>query len=413
MNIFSKNITKKLLKGLLFTAILIALNTFFSNLFNKHIASIHNLEINTIRNLKGVKKNTTDILVLGDSHPGTSINPNHFKYKLVSWCSGGERYSFNYFKLKYFFSTYNPPKILILPLDLHSFKSAPTDGLAGGDDFFWFQYMDYYEVGKLVHEPFLYLLKYLKGRYAPYVGEAKVFYHWLTRNHPLIAGLFLKDNISPSLTQNPDKHPGKPKHAAPPLAAASPQKPPIPPTKKPKPIPPPPMTISPAEKEKKENFLKTDSHSRVYQQFRKEIQIIAPINVHYFKKILQLCLDHNVKVILVKFPVAYYYRNEVKNFFKIRPYYRRIHSLIKPFNQLKPGSIYIIDCQSLFFNHPEMLANSDHVNMNGARTVSRKLSKFINTLISSPSPHHAPSSDTSLIFFEKIMIKTFKMFSYL
>jgi len=370
---------KKFLTGLLFISILFALNTVFTFLFKKHIASAHSLTQKTIQTFHELNQanGNIDILVLGDSHTDTGINPGYFNCKVAKWCFGGERYPYNYFKLQHFLSHYPPPKFIILPLALHSFKKVSTAGLGGSNDFFWVNYMDYIDFGRKTALPFHFLIKYIKGKYAPYIDESNLFYQWLTRAYPKMWGLFAQEEANN--TKSPNPHPKlKPKKNSSNRFV-----------KKPGPLYNP-KVLSPAEQKKLESKLAADASSRTKIQFGWRGKYFDPISVDYFKRILKLCSHHGIKVILVKFPVAKIYRKNVQNYFKIQPYYQRIQTIIHHFNQQNPNSIFTLNYLSLFYNYPELLSNSNHVNYNGAIVVSIKLNNFISTLFPSCAPRPVP-----------------------
>jgi len=385
---------KRILKGFLFIVILLALNTMFTYLFDKHVIAMHRITKKTFQAFRDLKENNgkIDVLVLGDSHPDVGINPTYFNCNVVKWCFSSEKYPYNYFKLKYYLSTYPPPQFLVLPLALHSFNSIPVTKFDSTDDFFWVEYMDYFAFGKDASFPFHYLIKYLKERYAPYIIEHILLYHWLARGYPRKMSLFGREALasasskksSPQKTAPPKKSAKKPI-----LKKQIPEKPAVKAMKRPRP-PYNPPNLSPAEKKEIEAILASESQTYTKLQYGHGRNHFAPLAVKYFKKILQLCREHHIKVILVKFPVAHSYRNDAGKYFKIRHFFKRIEAIIKPFNQKMPGSVYILDYLSLFFAHPEFLANAFHVNHNGAIIVSIKLNNFISTLFPSCAPRPVP-----------------------
>ena len=67
-----------------------------------------------------------EILAMGDSHVATGFDPRVFQHAF-NFSLYGENYIYNYYKLKYILQSNPPIKVVILPVDLHSFSSWRAD----------------------------------------------------------------------------------------------------------------------------------------------------------------------------------------------------------------------------------------------------------------------------------------------
>ena len=335
---------KKALNAVLFLAILSVLHFLFSKIFAYTVISSHRLVTTTNTLIKQAKEGRIEILVLGDSHPGTAINPLRFDRKLVVWTSGGERYYQNFYKLRSFLTSFGKPEVVILPLDFHSFKS---NALNTRNDFFWVNHMDYREFGSKLGKKTRYLGKYVKGRFLPYAGESELIYQWVLRGFKkpkknLLApslGDKIKKSNSGGKRQKIESPRGNPSAAVRKRMAA-------------------------AKRRAKLGFYKANTFD--------------PVKVDYFKKIMTLCRKNSIKLLLVKFPVtAEYYRCVSGNFLDIDKYYKKIGALIPKSYK----DVYILDYQKIFFNRPHLMKDPDHTTAEGAKMISDKINDIINRML--------------------------------
>jgi hypothetical protein len=345
---------KRMLKIGLFLVILAALNFFFARIYETVIMSSSSLVLTTDRMLEQIKKSQVEILVLGDSHPGTAIIPSHFSHNLISWTSAGEKYHHNYYKLKYFLTHCQRPKVVILPLDIPSFSSnfSPEK-----DDFYWVKYMDYFEFGKKKNRTSKFIRKYVKGLFFPYAGESATLYQWLLKDYIDVT----KAGFAPSRVQGLDRKKNKFKKIAYTAQSNSSDAQPY---------------FNDAGAKERQNAAET----RVLNQFYKR-NFFDPLKVEYFNKILTLCRQANIQLLLVKFPVTLeYYRYVSQHLFSPESYYQKIESII-PKNYI---GYHILDYQDIFFDKPGLMKDPDHVNFDGAAIISKRINKKIKKILNFP-----------------------------
>jgi hypothetical protein len=300
------------------------------------------------------------MLALGDSHVGCGLLPKIIKLNLFKWPTAGEGYIQNYYKLKSYLKDHRP-NLLILPLDLHSFSSVRIRNIVG--DYYWVKYIDYFELASITGQRSYFLKKYFKGKFYPYVGEGDTLFQWLAlkfikNQNQFIpqarkeAAKFDVDFVAAGASINGFGS-SKAKIAA--------QRNNQPQNRKPK-------------KNKKSSVNMAGASRRVRSQFHRK-NPFDPTLVHYFKEILELCREKQIPVFLVKYPVSLEYFNAAAGYFSIRDFYKRIDAITENY-----PNIYLLDYQSIFFNKPQYLADSDHVNKKGAALLSKQIKDAISRL---------------------------------
>ena len=192
----------------------------------------------------------TRILILGDSHAVCSLDPGRIG-KAVNFSSDGESYVQNYYKLKYALRCAPSLRTVILPVDLHSFSDFRAKRIMVDAE--WSRYIDFLEIGKLRKKRFHYFYEWLKLRCFGFRGRYERFYRrWilgrktvsvsrLDRGFLPYQGIFIKKN-----------------------SMARGQK-------------------------------------RAFRQL-KGYNIFSPEMVFFFKKILDLARQHELNIILLRFP---------------------------------------------------------------------------------------------------------------
>lgn len=269
-------------------------------------------------------------LVIGDSHAqdalDTEIINNSFNYATI-----GENYILNYYKLKYVLEKElkgKDIKTIILPLDLHSFSSFGLNRLH--NKHFWSKYINFFELGKVKNQVLFYSVQYLRGTFFPYelqglTDSAKLIINPHRETRILVNG-FASNDFAFS-------------------------------------------DISPTKRQ-----LVAQERAQTFHQNQESLDSTA---VYYFKQIIKIALDHNLKVLLIRFPVSSEYYQEAEKFMKVKPpeYYQQIDNLF-PQDQ----GIKILDYHDYFFNQEHFLADPDHLNKKGAKIISNlvkeELTKF-------------------------------------
>jgi len=310
---------RRLLRCILFVLIFLLLNNLFSYLFLKEkLKKSRTYKID--RQLHRVIK-TIEVLGLGDSHPASGFDPRIFKNGF-NFSFAGEKYIYNYYKLKYVIKKDKKLRIVILPVDLHSFSTWGANAFL--HDFYWIKYLDYWELGKIKKKPFRFIWKYLNGKFFPYIGEFKFVFN-------------IKENKKKRMFHIPRTVKG--------------------------------LIV------KKETFFKRkdkETRKRMFLQYYKQKTFDNTV-VAYFKKILKLCKDNNIKLVLVRYPVTKIYYKYASRKVKVKKYYDKIFKMIENYN-----NVIFIDLHTLFFkNDSPYFYDPDHMNYIGARKFTLKLKKTL------------------------------------
>jgi len=94
-------------------------------------------------------KHQVEILFLGDSHFRRGIDVSQLRRKTFNLSFVGTNYIASYYVLKRYMDEMPNLKLVVLPLDPHSFSSFRTSDMA--EDIFWDQFVDYRELSKMTN----------------------------------------------------------------------------------------------------------------------------------------------------------------------------------------------------------------------------------------------------------------------
>ena len=84
---------------------------------------------------------------------------------------------------------------------------------------------------------------------------------------------------------------------------------------------------------------------------------------------LAFCEDQEIKVYLLKMPLAREYVNACDTYISSENYYDSIYAIAKSYSSVK----HIFDYQDKYFDEPKYLRNPDHLNFRGAKQFSNTL----------------------------------------
>jgi hypothetical protein len=309
---------KRFLKGLLFVLIFLLINAAIGSLFmNRQVSQSRTGTID--RQFHQHEKNIR-MLALGDSHVATGFDPRVFKNKnAFNFSLYGENYIYNYYKLKYILERNLQVKIIILPIDLHSFSSWRADRFL--HDFYWVKYVNYWEVGRYKGELVKFVSKYINGRFFPYKGEFEAMFG-LPPQKSRERKAQLPDIFQGFVIKTETFH----------------------------------------HKRVKKARQRVRLHFGKHRYFDEEL-------AHYFRKILALCAEKDIRLILVKFPVSKIYFRLVSRKVPVKTFYEKVQSMIAPY-----GNIRVFDYQDYFFEDDvTVFDDPDHLNHVGARLFSEDL----------------------------------------
>jgi hypothetical protein len=311
-----KETRKYLFEALLFLLIFSLINYGFIYIFKKE--RLKNSRTGTIDHQFHEVEKKINVLAMGDSHVATGFDPRVFK-NAFNFSLYGENYIYNYYKLKYILQRNPQVRVVILPIDLHSFSSWRADRFLF--DFYWVKYLNYWEVGWYKKEVLKFLSKYINGKFFPYKGEFETVFH-----------------LPPQMERN--------------------RKVPLP-------------KIFQGFILKTENFHQNRNErarQRVSLHFYKHYHLDDEL-VHYFKKIIVLCSQKKRILVLVKFPVSKIYFQYASKKIPVDIIYKKVQSIIQPYRNVR-----VLDYQKLFFENDGIYFDDpDHLNQKGAKVLSEKI----------------------------------------
>jgi len=337
MAVSDKAGSRRKLKGILFVLILGLLNWGLGRIYVGREMALS--RIGQIERQFDQCRGQITTLAVGDSHMATGFDPRVLS-GAFNFALHGETYIYNYFKLKHILDSNPQVRVVLLPLDLHSFSSWRADKEL--PDFYWVRYANYLELGWLSHEPLKYLGKYIRGRFFPYLGELGA-----------VRGVPRQDRVKRP-ARRPDVIQG--------LVV---------------------KTGTYDENREKLALRRVRLHFFGHQAFD---ELVA----HYFRKILELCAARGKTLVLVKFPVSEpYYRLATRRVAAAK-IYRRADEMIRPYPNVR-----VFDYQKLFFDRDRLLFDDpDHLNEAGARILSLDIKRrlFDQTVGGMEAPSKGSSS---------------------
>lgn len=313
-------------KFILFIGILVVINVILDQSFKAF--SVHNILNEKMDQQFAVYDDTLKYLTMGNSHNciNTHILPNSFNYG-----SPSENYIQSYYKLKYILEKPGKkPQYLILQSDLSSYGSKISERYEYNS--YWIKYIDYVELARVKHDRSL-LFKWLEGMFFTYAGNYKdiqlsIVYRIKMKNIEMYHGFRPHRDFK--------------------------------------------------------NF--ADESNRQKTAWNKAQLILSKNSYfdssikYYFDKILNLCQDHNVQVVLVRYPQTQEFNYEERKIVPAAKLIKEIDSIATRY------SVYrgTLDYHELFINNPDYFFDPDHLNIKGSDLLTKRLVKDLKAL-ESPS----------------------------
>ena len=100
-------------------------------------------------------------------------------------------------------------------------------------------------------------------------------------------------------------------------------------------------------------------------------EIIDPVKVIYFEKILNFSQEKNISVVLIKFPITeIHYNNEKEYIPNIEEFYSEFDGIINKYE-----NVYILDYVKYFFGNESLFKDSDHLNSEGVMIFTKEIYK--------------------------------------
>jgi len=256
------------------------------------------------------EKDSVSILVAGDSHPQRDINPELLPGSFVV-ATAGENITQTYYRLRYYLEKEHLDiKLVILPLDLHSFSDFRADRFQNVA--YWKKYIDYREIGSQKGEQLYFLGYRLRGEFTYRSGVQDLIDYLESLSGDQDTNIL----IDGYLPQSGD------------------------------------IVTLPVDGEVLEE--------RLQRHFLKR-QMLYPESLDYFLRVIELLQDHGVKLALVRFPVPDMYYLGAKEFMDVDAYYSELNLLLTNNGYDLP----ILDYHDVFIQHMEYFYDSDHLNTTG------------------------------------------------
>jgi hypothetical protein len=254
-----------------------------------------------------------DFWIMGDSHPMLGINPDSLG-KAFNWAGTSEYYFLTSLKLKHALENGRAaPEMIILPLDLHSFSAQGNALLLNHelDDAFWCSLPEASEItGE--ERPSGYLRWWLTAKFFPYSGQYYRFVSALRKEEYQ----FRNDGFT-EVEEDFSRLP-----------------------------------ISVRRAKAQERF---KAHFGKYQT-------IDSLQVNSLRKIAETCRNHNIRLVLVSFPLSLDYADLTEK--------QESVGQVKKLHQSIAAKETVLDFRNAFLNQPHLFSDPDHLNKTGASALS-------------------------------------------
>ena len=307
---------------LLFLVLALAVNFLLDRAFKAF--SVHNSVNRMMDEQFAAYDDTLKYLAMGNSHNcvNTYILPNSFNYG-----SPSENYIQSYYKLKHILEkSGKKPEYLLLQADISCF--GPKIARRYEYNSYWIKYIDYIELAKVMKTKNV-AFKWFEGRFLSYAGNYKdiqlsILYRIKFRKLEMYHG-YRPHRDYRNFANEKDR--------------------------------------------------KRVAWNKANLVLSKQGYFDPTIRV-YFDKILQICQEHGVKVILLRFPETKEFFEEEIRMVPVGRLYSEIDSIASKY------AVYqgIINYQDMFFEHPEYFFDPDHVNVEGTDIFTKKLAEDLEKL---------------------------------
>jgi len=305
----------------LFAASLLVVNFILDQTY-RHLA-FFNILNNSVDRQFLEYEDTLKYLVMGNSHDciDTRILEHSFNYG-----SPSENYAQTYYKLRRVMqTTHKIPENLILFIDMSCFGKKISNRFDYSS--YWVKYVDYGELARIKHDNNL-LVNWFGGRFCSYAGNYKeiqlTLLYLIKIGHMELYRGYHPHRDFRNFALNEDK------------------------TKE--------------ARRKAELYFSKDDY-------------FDPDMVLYFERLLQLCLDNHIRVILVRIPVTKEFWDEALKIVPADTIYQRVDSIIRRY----PNVTRVLDYHDLYFGHPDYFFDPDHLNPKGSDSITTVLKRDLNT----------------------------------
>lgn len=269
-----------------------------------------------------------EILLVGNSHIGSQVDPRRLGPEAFSLTSPGESYIQTYYRLRYVLEeTEHAVDTIVLPASLHCFNVQQTQRMSGAP---WPKYLDYWEIGAEFGERGGFAVKYLRDAFAPYTGRFEDFLiepesDW---------------TIEEVIERQGAKHFSDRPMDADTLAFLASQR------------------------------VQTHFWDGMERRFWFDERVAT-----YLEKILELAGEHEIRVVLVRTPVSRDYWRLASDRIDVAYLDRRLGDLIA-------GRAYVtlLDYHDLYYERPELFYDGDHLGETGNALFTEHLRRALDEI---------------------------------
>jgi hypothetical protein len=297
--------------------LLLVVNFFLDRLY-KELAFFNKLN-NTVDNQYAEYNDTLKYLSFGNSHD--CINA-YILDKSFNYGSPSENYVQTYYKFRSVLQKYSKrPEQVILFIDISDF--GPKISNRFDYTSYWVKYVDFAELARLKHDKDL-RINWFAGKFCSYAGNYKEMQ--LTLLYLIKIG---------HLDLYRGYHP--------------------------------PRDFRNFAREKDRRKL---ARKKAELYFTKDDYFDEDM-AFYFERLLRLCQDHHINVILIRMPVTKEFFEEASRIVPIDKLYEKADKVISKY----PNVIHVLDYHDRYFDHPEYFFDPDHLNPVGSDSLTVQLKK--------------------------------------
>ncbi|HLO89757.1 MAG: hypothetical protein ACM3ME_09285 [Chloroflexota bacterium] len=310
------------IKLLIFAVILILINTALDQAFKAF--SVHNILNRKMDEQFAAYDDTLKYLAFGNSHD--CIN-THILNDCFNYGSPSENYIQSYYKLKYILEkSGKKPEYFLLQSDASSYGKKISDRYEYNS--YWIKYIDYIELAKVKDDRSV-LWKWLEGMFFSYAGNYKdiqlsIVYRIKMKNLEMYRGFRPHRNF-----QNFASDINRQKSAW--------------------------------------NKASLINSSDGY---------FDPSIRYYFIKMLELCQQYNVKLVLIRYPVSKEFDDEERKIVPVDKLYTEVDSIAAKYS-CYAGTL---DYHNIYFDNPNYFFDPDHLNVQGSDLLTERLAEDLQAI---------------------------------
>ena len=109
--------------------------------------------------------------------------------------------------------------------------------------------------------------------------------------------------------------------------------------------------------------------------------IIDPGILYYFDRVLDLCRQRGIRVVLVRLPISRYYFDKVREYGAVD----KVDLLTEEVRKRHPGVIFL-DLHALYENDMTLYTDVDHLNPQGADRLTEYIRPLLSELVAGDGP---------------------------